>query len=141
MEISPNFLIGSAESLKPQETKSRTDLGMEDFLQIMAASLRMPSMDAQGGGGDSSTDYMAQMIQYTTLEQLKDLTETMQSTMLMTQQQQALSLVGKEVRVSEEGAAVTGIVEKVKFQQGYATIEIAGKEYQMNSIQEAGLKG
>lgn len=139
MEISPNFLIGSLENVKPQETKSRTDMGMDDFLQIMAASLRMPSMDSQGGGSDSSTDYMAQMIQYTTLEQLKDMTEAMQNTMLMTQQQQALSLIGKEVRVDTEAAAVTGLVEKVKFQQGYATIQIDGKEYPLSSIQEAGI--
>ena len=93
-----------------------------------------------GGGGSSggSTDYMAQMIQFSTMEQLKDLTESMNTTMLMTQQQQALAMIGKTVTVTGEASIVTGVVDKVKFSNGFATLMIGGKDYYLNDVQSIG---
>ncbi len=73
------------------------------------------------------------------LDQMMELTTSIQNTMMMTQQQQALSLVGKEVTVAglEEGL-VTGIVDKVRFSNGFATIQIDGVNYNLNNIIEVG---
>lgn len=140
MDITPNFTIGSTEQLITNKSQSNSDLSMDDFLQIMAAAIKMPAMSEEGGSSGGSTDYMAQMIQFSTMEQLKDLTESLNTTMLMTQQQQALAMIGKKVTVTGEGEAsiVTGVVDKVKFANGYATVVIGGKDYYLNDVQSIG---
>jgi flagellar basal-body rod modification protein FlgD len=138
MDITSNFTIGSTEQLGSNKTQSNSDLSMDDFLQIMAAAMKMPAMSEEGGSSGGSTDYMAQMIQFSTMEQLKELTESMNTTMLMTQQQQALAMIGKTVTVTGEESIVTGVVDKVKFANGYATLMIGGKEYYLNNVQSIG---
>lgn len=140
MDISPNFTIGSTNQTINQSKKSNSEMNMEDFLKIMAASLRMPALSSSEGGKDSSSDYMNQMIQFSTMEQLKSMSDSVTTTMLMTQQQQAISMIGKEVTVLQEGQQVTGTVEKTRFFNGYATIQIDGKDYYMNNILEIGIK-
>lgn len=140
MEITPNFSIGNIDQAISKKKESNSDLSMDDFLKIMAASLKMPSMSSSGEG-DSSSDFMGQMIQFNTLNQLQSLTDSLNTTMLMTQQQQALSMVGKIVTVAQEGTTVTGTVEKVRFLNGYATIQVNGKDYYLSSVQEVGVDG
>ena len=101
----------------------------------MAAAIKMPAMSEEGGSSGGSNDYMAQMIQFSTMEQLKDLTETLNTTMLITQQQQALAMIGKTVTVTGEASIVTGVVDKVKFSNGFATLMIGGKDYYLNNVQ------
>lgn len=138
MDITSNFTIGSTEQLVSNKSQSNSDLSMDDFLQIMAAAMKMPAMSEEGGSSGGSTDYMAQMIQFSTMEQLKDLTESLNTTMLMTQQQQALAMIGKTVTVTGESSIVTGVVDKVKFANGYATVMIGGKDYYLNDVQSIG---
>ncbi|MDB6353467.1 flagellar hook capping FlgD N-terminal domain-containing protein [Trichococcus sp. K1Tr] len=138
MDITPNFTIGSTEQLVSNKNQSNSDLSMDDFLQIMAAAIKMPAMSEEGGSSGGSTDFMAQMIQFSTMEQLKDLTESLNTTMLMTQQQQALAMIGKTVTVTGGTSIVTGVVDKVKFSNGFATLMIGGKDYYLNDIQSIG---
>lgn len=137
MNIPSDFMIGSVDSFSAQGTHNNAEIDQEGFLKIMAASISNPSMSGEEGG--SQTDYLNQLTQFNMLDQLTDLTETIQTTLLMTQQQQALSLVGKEVTVAgaEDGLA-TGTVEKVRFSNGYATIQVDGVDYGLNSILEVG---
>lgn len=138
MDITSNFTIGSTEQLVSNKSQSNSDLSMDDFLKIMAAAIKMPAMSEEGGSSGGSTDYMDQMIQFSTMEQLKDLTESLNTTMLMTQQQQALSMIGKTVTVTGEESIVTGVVDKVKFSNGFATLMIGGKDFYLNDIQSIG---
>lgn len=138
MDITSNFMIGSTEQLVSNKSQSNSDLSMDDFLKIMAAAIKMPAMSKEGGSSGGSADYMAQMIQFNTMEQLKDLTESLNTTMLMTQQQQALSMIGKTVTVTGEESIVTGVVDKVKFSNGFATLMIGGKDFYLNDIQSIG---
>lgn len=140
MEITPQFMIGSTDRISQTGKQSNSDMNRDDFLKIMAASLRMPSVSSEGGGsGDNSMDYMSQMIQFSTIEQLQTLTESVQTTLLMTQQQQAIGLIGKEVTVVQDGVIVTGTVEKTRFYNGYATLQIDGKDYYLSNVQEVGI--
>lgn len=138
MEITPNFMIGSYDQVASKKKESNSDMTMDDFIKIMAASLKMPSMSSSGEG-DSSTDFMGQMIQFNTLNQLQSLTESLNTTMLMTQQQQALSMIGKEVTLAQDSEVISGVVDKVRFMNGYATIQVGGKDYYLNSIQDVGV--
>lgn len=133
-------MMGSINNASSTEKKNN-ELATEDFLQIMAASIKMPSMPGESGssGGGGETDYLAQLAQFNTLDQLTNVSEMMNMNVVMTQQQQALSLLGKEVKVAgKESSFITGAVEKVKFDQGYATIQIGGKDYTLNDVLEVG---
>lgn len=139
MDFPTDFMMGSINNSTPTETNS-AELSTEDFLQIMAASIKMPSMPGESGSGSSGggeTDYLAQLAQFNTLDQLTSMSEMMNMNVVMTQQQQALSLLGKEVKAAgAESGFVSGTVDKVKFDQGHATIQIDGKDYGLNDILE-----
>ncbi|SFC40348.1 flagellar basal-body rod modification protein FlgD [Alkalibacterium subtropicum] len=139
MNIPDNMMIGSLSAIQPaEETKQNSDLDMEQFLQIISSAMSMPSFDGQGsGGGGSETDYIGQMVQFGMLNAMEDLNTSMQTTMLMSQQQQALGLVGKQVTLAgEEAQLISGPVEKVRFDNGYATLQVNGAMYQLNDVIE-----
>lgn len=137
MEIPSNFHIGSVKSLTGTENKTN-ELSTDDFLQIMAATIKMPSMPGEdGGGGGGETDYLTQLAQFNMMDQLTNISEKMNSSLLMNQQQQAFSLLGKDVKVTDGSDLVNGIVEKVRFDQGYATVQVNGKDFYLNDILEA----
>lgn len=137
MNIPNNMMIGSLKSIQPEETtRQNSDLNMEQFLHIIANAMSMPSFDGEGSGG-SETDYIGQMVQFGMLNAVSDLNETMQTNLLMNQQQQALSLVGKDVTIAgKEDQLVMGTVEKVRFDNGYATLQVDGKTFDMNDVIE-----
>ena len=138
MTIPSNMMIGSLKSIQPEaETRQNSDLDMEQFLYIIANAMSMPSFFGQGSGGGSETDYIGQMVQFGMLNAVNDMNDTMRMSMLMNQQQQALSLVGKQVTIAgAEDQLVKGAVEKVRFDEGYATLMVNGKLYQMNDVIE-----
>lgn len=139
MEINDNFMIGSINQIKNTEKPDNMHIDQEGFLRIMAASISNPSMSG-GGEGESQTDYLGQIAQFNMLDQLGQVTTTLQNTMLMTQQQQAINLVGKDVTLAGEDAQlVNGVVEKVRFSNGYATILVNGVEYGLNNLIEIGV--
>ncbi|MGO2084102.1 flagellar hook capping FlgD N-terminal domain-containing protein [Vagococcus sp.] len=118
--------------------KRNSGIDMDDFLKILAATMSNPSMGGESGGG-SNNDHISQLVQFTTLEQLETLGTNLENTMMMTQQQQAMSMIDKEVTlVNEKGEEITGKVERVKFLGGTPTIIVEGKEYSMGNIAELG---
>lgn len=140
MNISNDFMIGALNRGQQQEVKDNTTLNQADFLRILAAEISNPSFSNEGGGGSGGqADFMGPMLQMNLIDQITELNNVMQHTMLMTQQQQALSMVGKEVTVAgAEDGLVTGKVEKVRFSNGFASLQIAGVEYNLSSIIEVG---
>ncbi|MDZ7835766.1 MAG: hypothetical protein U5K84_11065 [Alkalibacterium sp.] len=102
MNIPENMLIGSLSAIKPEEeTKQNSDLDMEQFLKIISSAMSMPSFDGQGsGGGGSETDYIGQMVQFGMMNAMQEINDSMQTTVLMSQQQQALGMVGRQVTVA-----------------------------------------
>lgn len=140
MKIPNEFMIGSVNQLTTETQQSNAVINQEDFLRILAAEISNPSFDGgEGGGAGGKTDFMGQLIQMNMLDQMTELTTSIQATMLMTQQQQALSMVGKQVTVAghEEGM-VSGVVDKVRFSNGFATIQVNGVEYSLSNIIEVG---
>lgn len=152
---------GNADKLRNAgEGKSvleqRSGLSVDDFLKIMAAEMQNQSpMGASEGGGGSKTDYMSQLAQFTSLEQMTDIVENLNYLNIMSQQQYSFSLIGKEVSLlvnktdangnvirDDKGAIVRedikGTVEKVKFKDGSPMISVNGKDYQLGSIMEVG---
>lgn len=138
----------SIDGLNPYNTilssqKNRpSDISMDDFLKILAASMSNPTVmgGGEGGGsGNAGTDYIGQFVQFTSLQQMQEIGQNLDQSIRMSQQQQAFSMLGREVTVRvDEDTQVTGKVEKVRFVDGYATIVVNGEEYYMSGIQEIG---
>jgi len=78
------------------------------------------------------------MAQFTMLDQLSNLSESMNNLSILSQQQISFSLVGKTATVMDGDQQVTGLVEKVKYQNGCAYPVINGKEYSMDMVTEVG---
>ena len=47
-------------------------------------------------------------------------------------------MTGKTVSVTGAESILTGVVEKVKFSNGFATLMIGGKDYYLNDVQSIG---
>lgn len=137
MEIR-NYGLNSPQVDKTAGDKEiKKELSVDDFLQIMAAEIKnqMP-FDGGDGGGSGNAGYLAQMAQFTTLEQLSTIADRINILSLMNQQQYTFGLIGKQVTVIGDAGEVTGIVDKVKFENGYAVIQINDKTYHLGSIIE-----
>lgn len=140
MNISNDFMIGALNRAQQVDVKDNAVLNQQDFLRILAAEISNPSFSGEGSGGSGGqADFMGPMLQMNLIDQITELNNAMQQTMFMSQQQQALSLVGKEVTVAGDGEGfVTGQVEKVRFSNGFASIQIDGVDYNLSNIIEVG---
>lgn len=117
---------------------SGSDLSVDDFLKILAAELSNPSIDGAGGGG-GKTDYISQLAQLTTLEYIGELNDNMMFLNLQEEQRFGTSLIGQEVKVMDNhGDYIIGVVDKVKFKNGFTMIEINGEEYYVGNVVETG---
>lgn len=125
------------------QVKKKSDISIDDFMKILAAELSNQSIvGSEGGGGGSKTDYISQLAQLTNLEQMSTIGENLNTLNFMGQHQYAFSLIGKNVSVINPDDPnnlenkITGLVDKVKFNQGYAVLEIDGKDYPVGLILE-----
>lgn len=106
-------------------------LGQDDFLQLLVAQLS--AQDPLNPQKD--TEFIAQMAQFSALEQ----TRTMQSDIsgLRSEQQtaQAASMIGRTVSLQESsGVITTGVVSGLSLQTGTPQIIVNGKPYALSQL-------
>lgn len=121
---------------------AQSALGKDEFLKLLMAQLQnqdpMSPMD--------NTEFIAQMAQFSSVEQLTNLANAM-TTLNSNQQRaaavsEATSLIGHTVTVtpaasgSEEATPVTGVVTSVKLADGWPQIVIDGKTYDPSFVSE-----
>lgn len=112
------------------------ELGKDEFLKILVAQLK--HQDPLSGG--DNTEYIAQLAQFSSLEQMQNLNanlETGFSMMLYHQNAQyASQLIGKNVTLNTGDDIIQGIVEKTKLSEGNVRIVVEGKPYWLEQIIE-----
>lgn len=120
-----------------------TGISMDQFLKIMAATMSNPSMDGgSGSSGGANTDYLSQLAQFSQLDKMNEMGRNLQATVMMSQQQQAFGLMGQNVVVNDidpqtkSPVTVSGSVDRVQFNNGYATIQVNGKYYDLSALNE-----
>ena len=108
-------LTGSANSVT---RTANSTLGKDDFLKLLVG--QMKNMDPLAEGGSDPSQSMAQMTQYSILEQLQNLSATNKLS-------STYGLIGHEVTYSQtDGKSVTGTVESVQTVGGKSTLTIDG---------------
>ncbi len=118
----------SETSQEKTERKTGSNLGKEDFLQLLITQMQYQDpLDPA-----DNTQYVAQLAQFSELEAMQNLVET-------SNHNSAFSLVGKEVYIehtSEGGFTqkVQGTVEYVAIQNGEPYVSVDGQRYPYDSI-------
>ena len=107
---------------------SGSDLTINDFFKLISAQLQNQSMYDTA----DNTEFMTQMVQFTTLSQMNELTAAFQSSY-------AVGLIGKKVNVittNQQGqqVAVSGEVEQVSFSEGIPYVYVNGGYYQLSEV-------
>lgn len=129
MEINGFSGLQKAESTKQDKSK----LSVQDFLQIMAAEISNQNpMGGESGGGGSKTDYLTQLAQFTTLDQMTSMAEGINQLKMLNQ----VSLIGKDVTVYNPEENIEGVIEKVKFYKQEVFIQINGQDYPIGLLME-----
>jgi flagellar basal-body rod modification protein FlgD len=108
-------LTGSTNQV---ERKTGGTLGKDDFLKLLVS--QMKNMDPLGEGKDP-TDSMAQMTQYSMLEQMQNINSA-------TQRSSTIGLIGHTVSYTQgDGTTVEGTVDQVTTVGGKLALTIGGK--------------
>lgn len=95
-------------------TKSTSELGKDDFLKLLMTQLQ--NQDPLKPMDDSQ--FIAQMAQFTSLEQMKNMNTSMLTT-------QATGMIGKTVKWSDQdGISQSGTVQQVQIVDGQPNLAI-----------------
>lgn len=131
--------------MKISETNDNSALGKDAFLQILITQLQ--NQDPTSPMDDK--EFIAQMAQFSSLEQMQNMTTAMENLLASQEQTQLMSytnFVGKEVKwheiteeLDDKGNPVTaegvGVIKELKFIQGEPVFQLAdGKEVTPGNI-------
>lgn len=117
--------IGAGDSQQSAQADSVTNqaaIGQEEFLNILLTQLTfqdpLKPLDNQ--------EFIAQMAQFTNLEQTRQLSENTDILLTMQSATQAIELIGKTVTVlsDENAGSQVGTVTTVSFQQGVPELSL-----------------
>jgi flagellar basal-body rod modification protein FlgD len=117
--------IGAGDSQQAAQSDAVTNqaaIGQEEFLNILLTQLTfqdpLKPLDNQ--------EFIAQMAQFTNLEQTRQLSENTDILLTVQSATQAIELIGKTVTVLSDGSAGTqvGTVTTVSFQQGIPELSL-----------------
>ena len=105
-------------------------LGQEDFLKLL--TVQLSSQDPMKPMEDQA--FIAQMAQFSSLEQMNTLTREFGELRSNQQLNSASSLIGRQVTVDTPDESVTGVVEAVDATASPASIVVNGKTYEMTAV-------
>ncbi len=107
----------------------QTSLGRDDFLKILITQLQNQDPTAPM----EDREFIAQMAQFSALEQMTQMSGDFQELSGMLQSQNALGLLGQRVTVDTGNALVEGVVNAVST-GGIPQVQINGHFYEASNI-------
>ena len=106
-------------------------MGQDDFLQLLVTQMR--NQDPMAPMQD--TEFIAQMAQFTSLEQSRKMSEDMAEMRSQTSFQQGVGLLSQQVTVKVgEEAPLTGIVTELKMVEGEPQLLINSEFYALQDV-------
>lgn len=132
-EVAATNSYGTISGLNSSSTdKKNSELGTDTFLQLLVTQMRY--QDPFSGGQDMG-EFMNQVAQFTMLERLIKLQQTLEDYAASQTPMQALTLLNRTVEVlAENGERQRGDVSKVRFEGGIPLISVNGREYFLQDI-------
>ncbi|HPT84195.1 MAG TPA: flagellar hook assembly protein FlgD [Limnochordia bacterium] len=130
--------VGTVSQLLKQREEEKRDpsaLGKDDFLKLLITQLKY--QDPVNPVDDK--EFIAQLAQFSSLEQMQNLNTNL-SEMMLAQQKlsalgQAMQMMGKEVELfTKEGESLFGTVTGVQFRNGWPEIVVNGKLYDFTEV-------
>ncbi|MEQ8167390.1 MAG: flagellar hook capping FlgD N-terminal domain-containing protein [Candidatus Eremiobacterota bacterium] len=119
------------EATKKNITKN--ELGKDQFLELLIKQLQ----NQDPLSPTDNTEFIAQLAQFSSLEQMNNLNSSFEKLMSFQMVNQAASFIDKSVVIKDDsGKEITGTVEKVVMQDGSPKIVVNGNEYAPDQIQE-----
>jgi flagellar basal-body rod modification protein FlgD len=111
--------------------QSGQSLGKDDFLKLLVTQLQY--QDPMNPMNDQ--DFMGQMAQFSTLEQITNLAQGMDQFNQQTAMSQAVSLIGHNVTYSaQDGSVATGTASSVSLQDGQVSVTVDGQPVSLSDI-------
>lgn len=126
-------LIGAAENTAGTR-KVNTELGKDAFLELLVAQLK--NQDPMKPMED--TAMIAEMAQFSSLEQMQNLNKLMEKQMGFSSLSQSANMIGKHVTLTEtdkrEDKPASGVVQEVRARSGEIYVVINDEEYNASNI-------
>lgn len=110
-------------------------LGQDEFLELLIT--QMSNQDPLEPVED--TDFIAQMAQFSALEQQSQLNTSITEFLTRQENSQLYDYLGKEVQINTTAGLVSGIVTEIKNVGDEATVVVNGFEYNPLFIESVGL--
>jgi flagellar basal-body rod modification protein FlgD len=95
----------TAATAKTTSTTISNSLGQADFLKILVAEMQYQDPT----NPTSNTEYVAQLAQFSMLEQMQTITDAINSSNLL----QSAGIIGKTVTASDGSQTITGTVDSI----------------------------
>ncbi len=115
--------IRTLEDFQKQNRTGGKSLGQEDFLKILVAQMaHQDPLEPTSNG-----DFLAQMAQFTMLEQIKGMSESFSTS-------QAYSMIGKYVFVETDKGLILGKVDGVVSEKGKNYLMIGGEAFDASKV-------
>ena len=108
----------------------KQDMGKDEFLKILMTQLQ--NQDPTSPMKDK--EFIAQMAQFSSLEQMKNMSNEFSRVGKLLNTGQATNLLGKNVEISQGDSVINGKVEDVTFGE-YPQINVQGTYYDYDSVQ------
>lgn len=105
-------------------------LGSDDFMKLLTTQLT--SQDPMNPMKD--TEFISQMANFTSLEQMRNLSKSFESFSSDQKVSAAPAFLGRNVTVKDVSGDVTGIVDSITLKDGKPAVVINGKPYDTSLI-------
>lgn len=131
MTVNPLLAGGSTVPLEPNTRVPTRTLKQDDFLKLLITQLtHQDPLKPQ-----TDTEFVAQMAQFTNLEQTKQMQSDMAALRVQQGIGQGVGLIGQEVVVQAgDSPSVTGRVTGVEVKGGEAHIKVGGQIYSLANV-------
>ncbi len=110
-----------------------SNLTISDFFQLIAAQLQNQSMYDTV----DNAEFMSQMVQFSTLSQMEELSTAFQSNL-------AVTMIGKSVTVSTQNdqgvpTSIRGVVTQVSYSDGSPLVMVNGAYFKLAEVSDVGI--
>jgi len=135
--VSEVYKTGARYYAQEEPRQVKKELGKDEFLKILAAQFRgqnplEPLKD---------TEFIAQMAQFSSLEELQNISAQLDAFQEDAIWSQYVSLLGKDIHgINEQGDFIQGMVTGVNFKEGQFRLSVDGKEQGFISLLSVGIR-